>query len=304
MNAHDECRGREAGWPDGQGGPSGPGGPENASAVELQGVTFGYKKDAPILQDLTFSIPQGQWVCLVGANGSGKSTLVKLLNALLPKSGGSIAVLGETLTQKTVGSIRRRIGMVFQNPDNQFVGATVEEDILFGLEGLCLPPAEMERRLREYADKLGVAALLAKHPGELSGGQKQRVAIASILAMEPAVVIFDEASSMLDEASRTGLLEILQGMRKEGKYTLISITHDADEILAADRVLALHKGRLAADVTPRELFADTELLERCSLLPPFPWRLAGELRRLGIPAEVPVSEKELIETLWSYNSGK
>ncbi|MCL6603361.1 MAG: ATP-binding cassette domain-containing protein [Paenibacillus sp.] len=271
---------------------------EQRAVITLSGVSFGYDPNQPIFQNISLTIPQGQWVSLVGANGCGKSTLVKLLNALLPKSDGSIVVCGLELNEENIGAIRQNIGMVFQNPDNQFIGATVEEDILFGLEGLCLDPAEMEHRLQLYTDKLGIAHLMDKHPGELSGGQKQRVAIASILAMEPGIVIFDEASSMLDEGSRNELMDILQDMRGEGKYTILMITHDADEILASDRVLALCGGALAADMTPAELFSNDGLLDRCNLRMPFPWQLARELQKVGIHTGVPASEKELIEKLW------
>jgi energy-coupling factor transport system ATP-binding protein len=271
---------------------------EGQAIISLDGVSFGYDPEHPILQNITLSISQGQWVSLVGPNGCGKSTLVKLLNALLPKSAGEIVVSGMHLSEETIGSIRQCIGMVFQNPDNQFIGATVEEDILFGLEGLCLSYAEMAERLHAYTTRLGINHLLSKHPGELSGGQKQRVAIASILAMEPGIVIFDEASSMLDEGSRNELLGILQDMRAEGKYTILMITHDADEILASDRVLALHGGGLAADVTPAELFRNEELLQQCHLREPYAWRLARELQNQGIHVDVPASEKELIDTLW------
>lgn len=271
---------------------------EGQAIISLDGVSFGYDPEHPVLQNITLSISQGQWVSLVGPNGCGKSTLVKLLNALLPKSAGEIVVSGMQLSEETIGSIRQCIGMVFQNPDNQFIGATVEEDILFGLEGLCLSYEDMAERLHAYTTRLGINHLLSKHPGELSGGQKQRVAIASILAMEPGIVIFDEASSMLDEGSRNDLLGILQDMRAEGKYTILMITHDADEILASDRVLALHGGGLAADVTPAELFRDEELLQKCHLREPYPWRLARELQKQGIHVDVPASEKELIDTLW------
>jgi energy-coupling factor transport system ATP-binding protein len=277
---------------------------EEPAVIVLEGVSFGYDPEHPILHDINVSIPQGQWVSVVGPNGCGKSTLVKLLNALLPKSVGEISVCGHKLQEETIGPIRQCVGMVFQNPDNQFIGATVEEDILFGLEGLCLPYAEMKERLEFYTVKLGIDHLLSKHPGELSGGQKQRVAIASILAMKPGIVIFDEASSMLDEGSRDELMGILRDMQAEGAYTILMITHDADEILASDRVLALHSGSIAADVSPEELFRNEELLEKCHLREPYPWRLARELQSRGIMVDVPASEKELIDTLWPYNYSK
>ncbi|MDT3428313.1 energy-coupling factor transport system ATP-binding protein [Paenibacillus forsythiae] len=272
-------------------------------AIALKDVSFGYDPENPVLQGISLRIPQGQWVALVGESGSGKSTLVKLLNALLPKSAGEIAVCGEVLSEASIPSIRRKIGMVFQNPDNQFVGETVEEDMLFGLEGLCLSREEMDRRLQLYSGKLGVSGLLSKHPGELSGGQKQRVAIASILAMEPGVVMFDEASSMLDEESRNGLLGILRDMHAEG-YTILMITHDADEIMAAQRVLALSGGGLAGDMTPAELFRSPELMEACRLRAPYAWELGRELETRGLSIGVPASEKELVEMLWPFNCSK
>lgn len=277
---------------------------EHSPVISLEGVSFGYDPEHPILHDITLSVAEGEWVSIVGPNGCGKSTLVKLLNALLPKSAGEITVCGHRLEEANIGAIRRCIGMVFQNPDNQFIGATVEEDIVFGLEGLCLSYEEMKSRLEAYTAKLEIGHLLSKHPGELSGGQKQRVAIASILAMQPGIVIFDEASSMLDEGSRDDLLGVLREMHAEGRYTILMITHDADEILASDRVLALHGGGLAADLTPQELFRDSELLDKCHLRAPYAWQLAQELQGRGIPVEVPASEKELIESLWPSNYSK
>ncbi|WP_334074771.1 MULTISPECIES: ATP-binding cassette domain-containing protein [Paenibacillus] len=270
-------------------------------AYELQHVSFAYEPEHPVLNELSFSIPQGSWVSLVGPNGCGKSTLAKLLGGLLSVNAGAIIVEGIPLLKETVQQIRPRIGMVFQNPDNQFIGATVEEDIAFGLEGRCLPRGEMAKRVRHYADKLEIGHLLSKHPSELSGGQKQRVAVAAILAMEPGILIFDEASSMLDERARGELLAILKEMKRSGRYTMISITHDAGEILASDRAIVLHKGGLAADLPPRELFRDEALLESCRLIAPYGIRLSCELRKRGIclAAESP---EEVADAIWQLNS--
>lgn len=254
-------------------------------AYELEQVSFAYVPDAPVLDEVTLRISSGSWVSVVGPNGCGKSTLAKLLGGLLAVNNGTISVEGRELTRESVWEIRPRIGMVFQNPDNQFIGATVEEDIAFGLEGRCLSREEMRGRVERYAEKLEISHLLSKHPAELSGGQKQRVAIASILAMEPGIVIFDEASSMLDEKARGELLQIWQDMRKSGDYTLISITHDAEEIMASDRAIVLRGGAIAADRTPAELFADEELLQACRLIAPYRVRLLQELRKRGMDGE-------------------
>ncbi|KAA9001038.1 ATP-binding cassette domain-containing protein [Paenibacillus spiritus] len=275
-------------------------GSAGAAAVSLREVSFGYTPEQPLLSGISLEIPAGQWVALVGPNGCGKSTLVKLLNGLLPAASGQIEICGTPLEDKHVAEVRRRIGMVFQNPDNQFVGETVEEDILFGLEGLCLSRPEMEARLMRVTAEFELAPLLGKHPGELSGGQKQRVAIASILAMEPGIVIMDEASSMLDEAGRNALLAVLRKLHGEG-YTVLMITHDAEEIRAAERVIALGGGGVAADRKPEELFADEGLLAACHLRAPYGWRLAAELKRLGIDAGSAAGGEELAEKLWPSN---
>ncbi|MBQ4900886.1 ATP-binding cassette domain-containing protein [Paenibacillus sp. Marseille-P2973] len=273
-------------------------------AFELQQVSFAYGPEQPVLGDVTLDIPQGSWVSLVGPNGCGKSTLAKLLGGLLAVNSGSIIVEGTPLLRETVQQIRPRIGMVFQNPDNQFIGATVEEDIAFGLEGRCLPRAEMVERVKRYADKLEIGHLLAKHPAELSGGQKQRVALAAILAMEPGIVIFDEASSMLDEKARGELLNILREMKQSGKYTMISITHDSEEIMASDRAIVLRDGGIAADLKPRDLFGDEELLDSCRLIAPYEVRLVRELGRQGIRLPAGYCGEEVAEALWQLYSNK
>ncbi|MEF2966233.1 energy-coupling factor transporter ATPase [Paenibacillus sp. M1] len=277
---------------------------EAGLAFELQHVSFAYGPERPVLSDVTCGIPRGSWVSLVGPNGCGKSTLAKLLGGLLAVNGGTILVEGIPLNQETVGRIRPRIGMVFQNPDNQFIGATVEEDIAFGLEGRCLPREEMTERVQRYAGKLEIGHLLSKHPSELSGGQKQRVAVAAILAMEPGIVIFDEASSMLDEKARGELLEIVRDMKRSGEYTIISITHDAEEIMASDRAIVLRDGEVAADLTPRELFEDEELLRSCRVIAPYRIRLERELRRQGIHLPPDLSEEEVADTLWQLATSK
>ncbi|GGA31702.1 energy-coupling factor transporter ATPase [Paenibacillus physcomitrellae] len=252
--------------------------------LRFENLTFAYgkRKEPAVLQNASASILAGSWISLVGPNGCGKSTLAKLLGGLLRPQAGRIWIEGEELTPLSAYRLRRKIGMVFQNPENQFIGATVEEDIAFGLEGQCLPRCEMRSRVNSYARKLGIEQLLHKHPGELSGGQKQRVAVASVLAMQPKVVIFDEASSMLDEKSRRELLEVLKELKETGGYTLISITHDADEVLQSDRVLVLEEGGIREDLRPEELFARKDLLASCRLSLPFRIQMQQALGDYGI----------------------
>ncbi|WP_309272916.1 ATP-binding cassette domain-containing protein [Paenibacillus sp.] len=256
-----------------------------ADMVVLEDVSFTYDGHHADIRGISLTIRQGEWVTLAGANGCGKTTLTRLLNGLLRASSGRIAIAGIDLERETLAEIRQKVGVVFQNPDNQFIGATVEEDMAFGLEGQCLDPEEIQCRINHYASRLEISHLLRRHPHELSGGQKQRAAIAAILAMEPELIILDEASSMLDEKARCNWLSLLQEMHAEGRYTLLSITHDAEEVAASQRVLVMQEGALAADVTPTELFRDEELLRLCRLLPPFRIQLAKELEKRGLILE-------------------
>lgn len=253
-----------------------------AVVTELRDIEFAYTKEDKVLKGINLTVRQGEWIAVAGESGCGKSTLVRLLNALLRPQIGTVSVFGEELTEHNAPLVRARIGMVFQNPDNQFIGETVEEDIAFGLEGLCLERAEMERRIAVYADKLNISSLLPKHPGELSGGQKQRCAVAACLSMEPEIVVFDEATSMQDERSRRELLGVIRAMKEQDGYTIVSVTHDVDEMLAADRIVALQNGMIRADCTPESFFGNEELLRDCGIQLPFRLRLEQQLKARGI----------------------
>lgn len=255
---------------------------EAADMVAWDNVSFAYDGQHADIDGVSLTIRKGEWVTLAGANGCGKSTLSRLMNGLLRASSGCISIGGIRLETGTLGAIRQMIGMVFQNPDNQFIGATVEEDMAFGLEGLCLDTEEIRERITRYAGRLGIGHLLRRHPQELSGGQKQRAALAAILAMEPELIILDEASSMLDEKARSEMLELLREMHGETRYTLLSITHDAEEIFASQRVLVMDRGRVVADVAPDMLFRNGELLRLCRMEPPFRLQLARELEQRGV----------------------
>lgn len=274
-------------------------------AVAMESVS--YRRQAnkpPVLSGLSLVIPAGQWVGIAGKNGSGKSTLLRLMNGLLPHCEGSIMIDGIPLSAETLWEIRNRIGIVFANPDNQFIGQTVAEDIVFGMENRCLDMETMRTRLRHYAQMMEIRPLLNRHPAFLSGGQKQRVAIAAILAMEPSIVLFDEASSMLDVCSKRELLDIMRGMRDQGRYTMVSVTHDSDELAASDRMIVLEDGSIAADGRPDELLKSESLLQRCMLQTPYILQVCRELSRQGIDIGEYLCEKEVLDALWEYDSTK
>lgn len=270
-------------------------------AIKLENVTC-HRADKLILSQLSWTVSRGERVCIVGRNGSGKSTLVRLLNGLIPASEGKIWIEGTLLQADTVWEIRKRIGIVFANPDDQFTGLTVEDDIAFGLENLCINREEMVSRVKQTAERLRITHLLNRHPATLSGGQKQRAAIAAVLAMEPSIVVFDEAASMLDERSKHELLDVMQQMQQDGKFTLLSVTHDAEEMAASDRIVVLSECGMVCDGAPREVLFREELLEQCRIRAPYAVRLCQELRRRGAPIGEFIQEQEVLEAIWGLRS--
>ena len=245
------------------------------SYLTLNHVHFSYG-NTPAIQDVSFSLEAGEWISIVGPNGSGKSTLAKLIMGLLPVPSGTIDVGGERLSEASVHEIREKIGIIFQNPDNQFVGVTVKDDIAFGLENLQVPYPEMIARIETYAKAVGMDAYLDKEPAQLSGGQKQRVAIAGTLAMHPELIIFDEATSMLDPTGRQTMMTIMNDLKKAGK-TILSITHDLKETLNADRVIVMHEGRVLKLGTPKEILRDEALLTTANLTLLEPFKMMNAL---------------------------
>lgn len=239
------------------------------SILSLKDVYYSYGK-TPAIQNLSLSVEAGEWVTIVGPNGSGKSTLTKLIIGLLAAQRGEIRVHDLTLSASTVPSIREKIGIIFQNPDNQFVGVTVKDDIAFGLENLNVPFPEMIQRIDTYAKSVEVDGFLDKEPAQLSGGQKQRVAIAGILAMHPDIIIFDEATSMLDPEGRHTMMTIMNDLKRQGK-TILSITHDLREALRCDRVVVMHEGTILKSGAPKAILRDEAVLKtaRLTLLEPF-----------------------------------
>ena len=270
------------------------------SIIDVKNLSFRYKESQEYydVKDITFHVKRGEWLSIVGHNGSGKSTTVRLIDGLLEAESGEIAIDGQRLTEENVWSIRRQIGMVFQNPDNQFVGATVEDDVAFGLENQGLSRQEMKKRVEESLDLVGMLDFKKREPARLSGGQKQRVAIAGVVALRPAILILDEATSMLDPEGRRELIETVKGIRKDYDMTVISITHDLEEVAISDRVLVLKKGEIESTSSPRELFSRNDL-DQIGLDDPFSNQLKHSLSQNGYDLpENYLTESELEDKLW------
>ena len=270
------------------------------SIIDVKNLSFRYKESQEYydVKDITFHVKRGEWLSIVGHNGSGKSTTVRLIDGLLEAESGEIAIDGQRLTEGNVWSIRRQIGMVFQNPDNQFVGATVEDDVAFGLENQGLSRQEMKKRVEESLDLVGMLDFKKREPARLSGGQKQRVAIAGVVALRPAILILDEATSMLDPEGRRELIETVKGIRKDYDMTVISITHDLEEVAMSDRVLVMKKGEIESTSSPRELFSRNDL-DQIGLDDPFANQLKHSLSQNGYDLpENYLTESELEDKLW------
>ncbi|AIE58672.1 energy-coupling factor ABC transporter ATP-binding protein [Bacillus methanolicus] len=274
--------------------------------VVLDHVSFQYEgQEGYALKDVSFEIRKGEWVAIVGHNGSGKSTLAKLLNGLQFPKEGKIRVCGIESTEESVWEVRKRIGMVFQNPDNQFVGTTVQDDVAFGLENNGIPREVMVQRVKEALEKVNMDQFLDQEPHHLSGGQKQRVAIAGILALRPEIIILDEATSMLDPRGREEVLQTIRDLKDAEGLTVISITHDLEEAAKADRILVMNKGQLYREGTPEQIFQMDEELIELGLDIPFPVKMSKALRERGL--SIPkyfLSEEELVKELWTSHCNK
>ena len=268
--------------------------------IEVKNISYRYdhKSEDYILKDVSFHVKQGEWLSIVGHNGSGKSTTVRLIDGLLEAESGDIIISGDKLTADNVWEKRRQIGMVFQNPDNQFVGATVEDDVAFGLENQGMDYPMMVKRVHEALELVGMQNFKEREPARLSGGQKQRVAIAGVVALQPDIIILDEATSMLDPEGRLELIRTVKEIKDKNHLTVISITHDLDEISLSDRVLVMKNGRVESTATPRELFSRPDL-EDLGLDQPFVNQVKAAMIQTGLTLpETYLTEKELQEQLW------
>lgn len=243
--------------------------------IKIDNLTYRYQADGPTaLDEISLSFNKGDWVSVIGHNGSGKSTLVKILMGILEGYTGNITVDGEALTQDNIQDFRERFAIVFQNPDNQFVGATVEDDVAFGLENQGLPREVMIERTEKALSAVNMLAYRRHAPARLSGGQKQRVAIAGALAMEPDVLILDEATSMLDPEGRNDILAILDEIHKTRTTTLIYITHDLSEIEKSDYAVIMKDGRVINEGSIEHIFSDTDILIESRLVLPYQMQIS------------------------------
>ena len=272
--------------------------------IEVRNLKYKYDSESEnyTLNDVSFQVKKGEWLSIVGHNGSGKSTTVRLIDGLLEAESGDIIISGDKLTAENVWEKRRQIGMVFQNPDNQFVGATVEDDVAFGLENQGLDHDLMVERVQQALELVGMQDFKEREPARLSGGQKQRVAVAGVVALRPDIIILDEATSMLDPEGRLALIQTVKKIKDSNQLTVISITHDLDEIALSDRVLVMKEGQVESTATPRELFS-REDLEELGLDQPFVNQVKAALRQSGFPLpDSYLTEKELQDQLWALLS--
>lgn len=273
--------------------------------VRINNVSFQYDESNLALKNVNFTIYEGEWLAIVGHNGSGKSTLAKLLNGLHFPSKGTITMSGAEITEDSIWDIRRQIGMVFQNPDNQFVGSTVQDDVAFSLENNGIERDIMVKRVHEALEKVGMDKFFNQEPHNLSGGQKQRVAIAGVVALQPKVIILDEATSMLDPKGREEVLNIVRDLKSEHEMTVISITHDLEEASKADRIIIMNQGEVYREGTPNEIFKMEDELLELGLDVPFAVKMRRALNDKGINISTnTLDEKELVNELWISHFSK
>lgn len=272
------------------------------SAVEVSHLFFSYDGQNDVIKDVSFEISKGSYTTIVGHNGSGKSTIAKLLIGLLKAKSGEIKILGNTLNEENVYSLRNHVGIVFQNPDNQFIGSTVADDIAFGLENHCVPQEQMQAIIEDVAARVNMSDFLDSEPTKLSGGQKQRVAIAGILAIAPDIIIFDESTSMLDPQGKASINEQIQKLHDERNITILSITHDMEEVAQSEYVIVLKDGKVEMQGTPKQIFEHKGKLKEMKLELPFALSFSEKLKNEGIFKDSYCTLDEVVNELCQLRS--
>lgn len=272
----------------------------SAEILKATGIKYAYEKEKAVLKGVSFSLSEGEYVSILGHNGSGKSTLAKIIAGLIDNYEGELLLFGENAKGKRGEELRQNVAMVFQNPDNQFVGSSVEDDVAFGLENRAIPASTMRNLVKTALENVGMEEYANKAPENLSGGQKQRVALAGVIALSPKLLILDEATSMVDPKGRRDIYRALKKMREgqEG-LAILSITHDVEEAVFADRLIVLNDGEIVATGTPKEIFSDKEILDKYRLRPPFRYRLENALEEEGMTLPSgELSIAQIAEALW------
>ena len=270
--------------------------------IDVKNLNFSYDENSETINNVSFSVEKGTYTTIIGQNGSGKSTIAKLITGLLEKKSGSIQIDGLELTLENLNAIRSKIGIVFQNPDNQFIGSTVRDDIAFGLENHQVPQKDMDSIIDANAQRVKMTKYLDQEPTRLSGGQKQRVAIAGVLAMKPEILIFDEATAMLDPQGKDEIKKVIMDLHHETGLTIVSITHDIDEVAASDAVIALNEGSVVMTGTPDEIFAQEKKLSEIQLDIPFSMKLEKKLKEKGLTLDRYITMDALLEELCRLHS--
>lgn len=281
-----------------------------SEAIRFSHVYFSYEQNKDVVEaskctinDVSFTINKGEYAALIGHNGSGKSTIAKIIVGILEaftdgNENDGVYIDGIKMTENNYQSLQKKIGMVFQNPDNQFIGSTVQDDIAFSLENVAVPYDQMKVLVEEYSKKVGMYEYLSREPSSLSGGQKQRVAIAGTLVRHPEILVLDEATSMLDPQGRNDIRTLIRNMKKENPdLTIISITHDIEEAYQSDRVIVINKGKVVKEGTPDDVFSDEVLMKKIDLTIPFYKQLKNELEKYGVDINGVDNIDELVDRL-------
>ena len=271
--------------------------------IEVEHLTFSYDGEQDVLKDVSFQIEEGSYTTIVGHNGSGKSTIAKLLIGLMEAKSGTITVDGIKLTEKSVYDIRDKIGLVCQTPDNQLIGATVADDIAFGLENHQVPQEQMQRIIERFAQQVNMSKYLNSEPTKLSGGQKQRVAIASVLAIAPQILIFDESTSMLDPQGKAEINGLIRQIHQASGMTIVSITHDIEEMANSDHVIVMSEGQVVMDGTPEMILKREQELVELQLDVPFTLKFIREMEQNGISLKDEIKMEKVVEELCRLRFG-